>query len=128
MAASDGKPRPLGATSRHFGRLLLTIGENRIELLAVEMEEQRVRLLQVFLLALAAAVLGLLAGTTLTAALVVLLWPHSHMAALLTLTVLYGTGGVILCRRVMGLRHQPPLAATFDQLRKDRACLEKIFA
>ncbi|MEI9960904.1 MAG: hypothetical protein WDM76_07145 [Limisphaerales bacterium] len=34
----------LATTSKHFARRLLTIGENRLELLAVEVQEERERL------------------------------------------------------------------------------------
>lgn len=119
----------LAATSKHFARRLLTIGENRLELLTVEVQEERERLLHAFLLALGVAAFGLLAGLTLTAAIVVLLWAWSHMAALLMLTALYGSAGICLWRRLTGLlRDWQTLSASLDQLRKDRECLEKILA
>jgi uncharacterized membrane protein YqjE len=128
MPASNGTHRPLSATSRHFGHLLLTIGENRLELLTLELQEERDRFLQAILYAMATVAVGLLGGGTLTAALVVILWPYTHVGALLGLTVIYGIGGYALSRRVIGLLHQQPLPATVEQLRKDRACLAKIFA
>ena len=119
----------LAATSRRFAQRLLTIGENRLELLTVEVQEERERLLQAFLLALGVAALGLLAGITLTATIVVLLWAYSPVAVLLTLTGLYGAAAVWLCRRLTGLlRDWQTFSATLDQLRKDRACLEKTLA
>jgi len=75
------------------------------------------------------AVFGLLAGLTLTAAIVVLFWPYSHAAALLALTVLYGAAGALLWWRLtVLLRDWESLAASLEQLKKDRACLEKILA
>ena len=119
----------LAATSKTFARRLLTIGENRLELLTVEVQEERERLLHAFLLALGVAAFGLLAGLTLTAAIVVLLWAWSPVAVLLILTGLYAAAGVCLYRRLTGLlRNWQTLSASLDQLRKDRACLEKIFA
>jgi uncharacterized membrane protein YqjE len=107
----------------------LTIGENRLELLTVEVQEERERLLHAILLASGVAAFGLLAGLTLTAANVVLLWAYSPVAVLLTLTGLYGAAGVCLYRRLTGLlRDWQTLSASLDQLRKDRACLEKILA
>jgi uncharacterized membrane protein YqjE len=77
-------------------------------------------------LALGVAAFGLLAGMTLTAAIVVWLWAYTPMAVLLTLTGLYGAAGVYLYRRLTGLLHDwQTLSATLDQIRKDRACLEK---
>jgi len=118
--------KELATTSRRFAQRLLTIGENRLELLTVEVQEERERLLHAFLLALGVAVFGLLAGITLTAAIVVWLWAYSPVAVLLTLTGLYGVAAVCLCRRLTGrLRDWKTLSATLDQIRKDRACLEK---
>jgi len=119
----------LAASSKSFARRLLTIGENRLELLTVEVQEERERLLHAILLALGVAAFGLLASLTLTAAIVVWLWAWSPLAVLLTLTGLYGAAGISLYRRLAGLlRDWQMLSATLDQLRKDRACLEKNLA
>ena len=117
----------LAATSKTFARRLLTIGENRLELLTVEVQEERERLLHAYLLALGVAAFGLLAGVTLTAAIAVLLWAWSHVAVLLIMTALYGAAGICLWRQLTGLlRDWQTLSASLDQLRKDRASLEGI--
>ena len=121
--------RQLAATAKTFARRLVTIGENRIELLAVEVQEGRERLLHAFLLGLGVAVFALLAGVALSAVIVVWLWAWSPVAPLLILTGLYGAVGFCLYRRLIGLlRDWQTLSASLDQLRKDRACLEKILA
>jgi uncharacterized membrane protein YqjE len=121
-------PQPAVAL-KHFARRLLTLGENRLELLTVEVQEERERLLHAILLAFGVATFGLLATLTLTAAIVVLLWAYLHVAVLLILTVLYGAAGICLCRRLNELlRDRQALSASLDQLRKDRLCLEKILA
>lgn len=117
----------LAANSKQFIRRLATIGENRLELLAVEVQEERERFRHVILLAFGVAALGLLAGLTLTAAIVILLWPWSPPAVLLALTVLYAVIAGCLYQRLNGiLRGWQTLSASIDQLRKDRECLEKI--
>ena len=127
MDESSFSLRQLAASAKEFARQLLTIGENRLELLTLEVQEERARLLRALLLALGAAVFGLLAAMTLTAAIVVLLWPYSPLAVLLALTALYGAAGICLYWRLAGLlREWQTLPASLDQLRKDRACLEKI--
>ena len=126
METATGSFKQLATTARRFTQRLLTIGENRLELLTVEVQEEREHLLHAFLLALGVAVFGLLAGITLTAAIVVWLWAYSPAAVLLTLTGLYGVAAVCLYRRLTGrLRDWKTLSATLDQIRKDRACLEK---
>lgn len=119
----------LATTSKKFVRRLATIGENRLELLAVEVQEERERLLRAFLLALGVAAFGLLAGIALTAAIAVLFWTWSPVAVLLILTGIYAAAGIFLYRQLTGLlRNWQTLSASLDQLRKDRACLENFLA
>jgi uncharacterized membrane protein YqjE len=125
METATDNFEPLGTSSKRFARRLLIIGENRLELLLVEVQEERERLLHAFLLGLGMAAFGLLAGLTLTAAIVVGLWACSPVIVLLTLTGLYGVAGAWLARRLtVRLRDWQTLSASLDQLRKDRACLE----
>ena len=73
-------------SAKRIARQLLAIGENRFELLLVELEQERWRLLSAILLALGVAAFGLLAGVGLTAAIAVLFWKLSPLIALLALT------------------------------------------
>jgi len=117
----------LAATSKRFAGRLITTGENRLELLMVEVQEERERLLRAMLLALGVAVLGLLGAMTFTAVIVILFWKFAPVAVLVMLTVLYGASAIYLYRRLnVLLRDWKSFPATIDQLRKDRACLEKI--
>ena len=119
----------LATTSKQFVRRLATIGENRLELLAVEVQEERERILHAFLLALGVAAFGLLAGITLTATIALLLWTWSPLGVLAILTAIYAVAGFFLYRRLTGLlRDWQTLSASLDQLRKDRACLEELLA
>ena len=129
MEESSVRFKQLASTAKHFARRLLTIGENRLELLTVEVQEGREHLLRALLLALGVAAFGLLAGLTLTGAIVVCLWAWSPVAVLLILTGLYGAAAVCLGWRLAGrLRDWQTLPASLDQLRKDRLCLEKTLA
>ena len=126
MESSPTHAGQLVEASKLLARRLLTIGENRIELLMVEVQEEREHLLHAILLALGVAVFSLLAGMVLTGAIVVLLWELSRVAALLVLGSLYGAAAIFLYQRLtLLLRDWENLPATLDQLRKDRACLEK---
>ncbi|MDB6110674.1 MAG: hypothetical protein JWR69_2424, partial [Pedosphaera sp.] len=66
METAADSPEPLAASSKRFARRLMTIGENRLELLLVEVQEERERLLRAILLALGVAVFGFLTGAALT--------------------------------------------------------------
>jgi uncharacterized membrane protein YqjE len=128
METATGSFKQLATTSKQFVRRLATIGENRLELLAVEVQEERERLLHAVLLALGVAAFGLLAGLTFTAAIVVLFWPWP-VAVLLIMTGLHGAVGICLYRRLAGrVRDWHAFSASLDQLQKDRACLERILA
>lgn len=129
METAPDNLRQLGTSSRELARRLLRIGENRLELLTLEMQEEGKRLLQAILLALAAVTFGLLAGIALTAAIVVLFWASSPVAVLLILAGLYAVAGVCFYRQLTRLLgNWQTLSATLDQLRKDCAGLEKSLA
>ena len=116
----------LADASKQFARRLFTIGENRFELLIVEVQEERDRLLHAILLALGVAAFGFLALLTLNIALVILLWDHSPVLVLVVLTGLYTGIAVYLYRRLTGLLQEwQILSATIDQLQKDHECLKK---
>lgn len=129
LRAAAGNLTQLAASSKRLTKRLLTIGENRLELLAMELQEERERLLHAFLLALGVAAVGLLAGITFTAAIAVWLWAWSPLAVLLTLTGAYTAVGIYLYRQLMNLlANWQILSASLEEIRKDRACLEKILA
>lgn len=119
----------LAGDARRFARTLLTVGGNRLELLAVDLQEEREHLLQAVLLALGVAACAMLAGAALTAALVVALWSLGPLAILLAVAGLWSLAallfGWLLSDRLHGWR---ALSATLDQIRKDRAGLERMLS
>jgi len=122
---SDTMPQ-LADASKRLAQRALVICENRIELLMVEVEQERERILHAIWLALGAMVFGLLAGVALTAVIAVAFWLQSPMAALVILTVLYAAIAAVLYARLLRLqRDWQTLPTTLDQLRKDREWLEK---
>ena len=119
----------LVASSKHFARRLFTTGENRLELLVVEMQEARERLLHAILLSLTVAACGFFALLALNVAVVVLFWNRSPLTVLLALAGLYTVCAAgLYCKLTRLLRDWQLLSATLDQLRKDRLCLEKSLA
>ena len=119
--------QPVGVTgvAKLLVQRLLVIGENRIELLGVEVQEAHQRFMQVALLGLAMGVLGLMASLAFSAAMVVMLWEVSPLAALLGLTGCYGAGAVfIYWRLTVLLRDWELLPGTLGQLQKDCQCLQ----
>jgi uncharacterized membrane protein YqjE len=114
--------------SRRIAHRSLDIGTNRIELLVVELQEERQRLLCSIVLALAAAGLALLGGFAFTLGVTLMFWERSPLLALGILTLVYAGGATLLGARLVRLQKGWHMfAATLDQLRKDRECLENSF-
>jgi uncharacterized membrane protein YqjE len=112
------------AAGRRLVHRVAHIGVNRMELLLVELEEERERIVLALIYALAGAVFGLLAGISLTFLIVILFWEQSHWMAVGILTVVYGITAILITVRLARLRRDwRAFSATLDQLRKDTACL-----
>lgn len=127
MQESSTSVSPLQAWPKRFGRHLLGVGENRLELFVLELEQERRHFLEVSLLTLGAAVLALLAGMGITAAVVVLLWHTYPVAVLLLLGICYAVGAFFLYQRLTIVqRDWKAFSATLDQLQKDGACLKEM--
>src|SRR5277367_2448880 len=90
----------LGDTTKRIAQRVFVIVENRLQLLLVEAQEERERVVLAILLALGAAAFGLLAGVTLTVVIAVALWEHSPVIALLVLVALYTIAAVAFYGRL----------------------------
>ena len=104
---------------------LLGSAHDRLQLLAVELQEEKHRLVQVFIWISAIVFLALLALIFVSFALVVLLWDTARVTVVCSLAGVYM---VALLAAVVGfqryLKQQPkPFAATLNELREDRACI-----
>ena len=114
----------VAAASKRLAHGIVDAGENRLELLMIEVEEARERLLHAFMLALGVAVFGLLAGISFTIGIVLVFRDGSPVAALSILAAVYGGSAFYFKARLDGLRGDwQTFSATLDQLRKDRECL-----
>lgn len=126
MDTPPGKLGRIRALARRLLHRLLTIGENRLELLLLEVQEEREKLVRVLLLGAGMAVFGLLAGVALTLAVMLFFWERSPVVALLVLTAVYGLVAGLLYRRMIAIqRDWQTLPGTLEQLRKDRECLDR---
>jgi uncharacterized membrane protein YqjE len=122
----DGSPMPLTDAAKRFARRLLAIGENRFQLLVVEVQEERDRLLGMVFLGIATGAFGMLVGILWSAALVIFFWDYGPVRVLLILGAVYAVAAFVLCKWLFALRdHQQTFAATREQFRKDRECLKR---
>jgi len=113
--------------TKRVGQTMLAVGSNRLELLLVEIQEERERLFLALFLTFGCVVLGLLAGVAVTFAVAMLFRDHSPVIALLGLAVFYLALGVFLFARLKKLQREwTLLGATRDQVKKDRDSLERL--
>jgi len=126
METSSESPPDLACAARRITQRLFVIAGNRLQLLMVEAQEERERILQAMFLGIAAAAFGLLAGVTVTLLIAVVLWNHSPILAVSALAVIYLIAALVFYARLARLqKNWPTLPSTSEQLKKDRECLEK---
>ena len=124
---SKETPQPAQSAVASLGRVarlaLATLG-NRAELLLVEAQEERQRVLQVLLLASILVITATLALVVVTFAIVVVLWDY-RVPTLVILSLLYlgGAAGVFVQLRRQ-LRGWQAFSGTIEELQKDREWLK----
>ncbi|HEX4121987.1 MAG TPA: phage holin family protein [Verrucomicrobiae bacterium] len=124
MNDSQASLTEIPAASRRLAKRAMDLGVNRMELLLVELEEERERIVQAIIYALVASVFGLLCGITFTLCVVLLFLDSSPLIAAAVLTVVYAIVAVLIGTRLATMRRDwHAFGATLDQLRKDSACL-----
>ena len=122
--ATETKPGVWASLKRILDTLLAT-AQNRVELFAVELEEEKCRLVEAILCAAAVAAFGMMALTLVTLTVVILFWENARLAALVGLSVLYLVGTALAWRALQSrLKARSAFTGTLDELKKDRACLD----
>ena len=105
---------------------LLAIVQTRVELAATEVEEESLRYFSYLMLSLAAMFclgMAIVLGTIL---LVVIYWEDNRIGILLTLTLLFTAGGIVLGLRVRSQYRQKPklMTDTMTELARDTDMLQ----
>jgi uncharacterized membrane protein YqjE len=109
-------------SARELARTLLGFAETRARLAASEIEEQALRLVEIALWIACALFFFGLAVVFLSVVVVLAFWDANRVLAAALLTALYlgvGVAGVLMAR-TRWLERPKFLAATFEELRKDR--------
>lgn len=107
---------------RIFSRLVATF-HTRAELFAVELQEERYRLIELLLLAGAALLLGGLALLLLSFTIILLFSAPYRLYAALAMAFLYGAAAAGLVWKAKRKLRDEPFTETIDQLKKDWECL-----
>jgi uncharacterized membrane protein YqjE len=107
-------------------RTLLATGHNRLELLMVEMEEERWRFFNSLLLVGLTLILFGMTLLVATVAIVVICLHRGRIDLIVALTALYLVATIISFWRLrVRARQRALFAATLAELRKDKACWEE---
>jgi len=120
-------PGPVGfvASLRSLADGLLASAQDRLELFSVELQEEKFRLIQMFIWISAGVFTAMMAATFASLTLVYLFWDSARLAVLVGLTLLY-TGllvAIVLALRGFLARQPVPFAATLHEIGEDRSCI-----
>jgi uncharacterized membrane protein YqjE len=108
---------------RRLGTTFLGILQNRLELLVVELQEERHRLFHALLLTAAIVALGLVTLALAAFALVVVVWTEFGVMGLVTLIGLSLVSTLLAYWRLrVRLKNWPLLSGTLAELKRDREC------
>lgn len=122
-------PDDLPHAARRLGLGLLALCRNRFELVSVELQEERARLIHALLTTLGIAVLALLSGISLTGAIAILLWNYSPGLVLLAAGLIQAGGAWLLYRNLSRLLASwTPMQGSLQQLEQDREALQRILS
>jgi len=112
---------------RSLGDGLMASVQDRLELLSVELQEEKFRLIRTFLWISAALFTGMMTVMFASLTLVYLFWESARLAVLGGLTLAY-TGAavaIIIAFRRFRARQPRPFAATLEELKQDRECIPR---
>jgi uncharacterized membrane protein YqjE len=104
---------------------LIASAEKRFELFSLELQEEKLRLIQIFMWISAVVFSGMMAITFMSLVLVYVFWESARLAVLGGLAFLYTAAFVAILvafRRYLA-RQPKPFAATIGELETDRACI-----
>jgi uncharacterized membrane protein YqjE len=121
-------PHPPGLVEslRSLGDGLIASVQDRLGLFAVELQEEKFRLVQTFVWISAAVFTAMMTVMFASLTLVYLFWENARLTALGGLTLLYAGGSVAIVvafRRYLA-RQPAPFAATLEEIGEDRACIQ----
>ena len=128
MAAGDAHVGNLAQSLRTLLVTLFAVGQNRLELATIELNEEKCRILEVLFLGAAFFFLGMVALLLLTITVVIVFWDKAGIALLVGFSIFYlvsaGTALVLTINRIKGW--PPSFAHTLGEIKKDSECLRTL--
>jgi uncharacterized membrane protein YqjE len=122
-------PGPVGflGSLRSLGDGLLATVQDRLKLVTVELQAEKLRLIQTFIWISAAFFTGMMAVMFASLALVYACWESHRLAVLGGLAAFYAgaLAVIVIAFRRHLARRTTTFAATLDEIEEDRACIRK---
>lgn len=120
------RPKGLFASFKALGDSLLAAIQTRLELLSVELQEEKWRLIELLVLTAAAIFFSMVAVVVVTVAIVLLVGDEARPYVLLAFCLFYTLVAALSFRGIRDrLKNRPlPFAGTLAELKKDRECLK----
>lgn len=105
---------------------LIETVHDRLELLGIELHEEKFRLIQIFIWISAAIFTGMLGIMFASLTLVYIFWESARLAVLGGLAAFYliAFGAIIMAFRRYLARMPRPFSASLSELKHDRACIQ----
>jgi uncharacterized membrane protein YqjE len=126
MVYNNHKRSGLGVLAGQLGRTALWGINTRVELLAVEWQEERLRLRDLLVWSIALLFLGIVGALLLTAAIIFLFPEGTRVYVTAALAVLYLFGALGVWLGIKSDLKRQPFTETIEQVKKDRVWLESI--
>jgi len=123
MAETETKTESTFGAFRKIGGIVAAVLQNRADLLAVELQEEKYRLVEVLILVGIALALGMMALFVFTGVIIFALPEAYRLWVACGLGVIYLLGIVVLWSRIKKVLKDQPFPETINQVKKDWECL-----
>ena len=119
-------PSGFMASLAGIGENLVATVQERIELISLELQEEKFRVIRMLIWMGAAVFAGVMALSIATLTIVYLFWDTARLGVLTGFTVFYSAALVWVVVKLRGtFTHPKPFQATIDTLSEDRECIRK---
>lgn len=123
MADSESTSGGAFSAFRKIGGIIAAVLQNRADILAVELQEEKYRFVEVLILVGIALALGMMALFVFTGVIIFAVPDHYRLWVACGLGVLYLLGILLLWSRVKKLLQNQPFPETINQIKRDWECL-----
>jgi uncharacterized membrane protein YqjE len=123
MAETETKTENTFGAFRKIGGIVAAVLQNRADLLALELQEEKYRLVEVLILVGIALALGMMALFVFTGVIIFAVPEAYRLWVACGLGVLYVLGIVVLASRIKRVLKNQPFPESINQIKKDWECL-----